>query len=159
MKDDLTIKEGITEEQIEELLYQSKSDPHIHENTNDLVRFASRAHWDQWVKKGRRFFVLTNSQDNLLGVIWITKKKMPDEVDERYRSLFDMTFAIRLYKSARGKKLSYTFMEEVFKRADLSKVWLTVLKTNYIAKALYEKFGFKTIFSNDKICVMIYERS
>lgn len=155
MKNDLIIQHDITDTQIDQLIQCTKSDPHIHQHTHDQMRFASRESFEDWRKKRRDVFVLTNSSGDLLGLIWFSKKTIPDQIASED---FDTTFAIRLYEKARGQRLSYFFMKHAFEKRGVSKVWLSVKKANHIAINLYTKFGFTKKKDLGESIVMTYER-
>lgn len=155
MRNDLIIQHGITDKQIEQLIHLTKTDEHIHAHTHDRKRFASIEAFKDWRKKKRDIFVLTDPTNELLGLIWFSKKTIPDHISA---DDFETTFAIRIYQKVRGKKLSYFFMKHSFEKMGVSKAWLSVKKTNQVAINLYTKFGFRKQKNIGESTIMTYER-
>jgi len=150
---DFVFKHGITDSQIDELIYFANNDPQIIAYTSDKTRFANRQAFDSWIiRRNPSIYTLSNNKDNLCGLIWLEKdNKIPG---------FDYTFAIRLYADARGKGLSYDFMKQAFDDLKPAKVWLECSADNLPAASLYKKFGFVQISepdSNNKI-LMTFSR-
>ncbi len=150
------IQERISRLQTDELIIQSKSDLLIKKFTSDSKRFKDKKTFNTW-KRNKKIFILTDEQKRLLGFIWFEKKgvllKNPPKKLESYKT----TFAIRLYKKARGKGLARDFMKEVFVRIDDRNIWLSTVYNNKRAINLYTKFGFKPVAKEDKRLYMIYE--
>ena len=150
------IQEGISRLQTDELIIQSKSDLMIKKFTSDLKRFKDKRTFNTW-KRNKKIFILTDEQERLLGFIWFEKKgvflKNPPKKLESYKT----TFAIRLYKRARGKGLAREFMKDAFMRIDDRNIWLSTVYNNKTAINLYTKFGFKPVAEEGKRLYMIYE--
>ncbi len=154
------IKEGITKKQIQQLINYTNTDEIIQETTKDLERFRSIEHFTSWQKKDRTVFVLTDVKDNLLGILWYGRKNLPNK---KYllpinKDSYGVTFAVRIYKPARGKGLSKHFMDKAFdKYKNLLEytqnpnkgIWLETTKNNLAAIRAYERFGFKVVSNPD----------
>ncbi|MDO8619380.1 MAG: GNAT family N-acetyltransferase [Candidatus Daviesbacteria bacterium] len=155
------IKKGLSEKQIEELLQYTKDDPDVQKFTSDPVRFKDRKSFDKWLKKGREIYTLSDSGDNLMGIIWFAKEIFEGFKTNQHYSpdKYPYTFAIRMYASARGKGLAKYFMDFCF--ADFGKkgIWLTTSADNAPAVKLYTNFGFKQIPDTNPYnkIVMVYE--
>src|SRR3989344_5391173 len=87
--DQLNIIKGLTKEQIKQLLQYTKEDAAVQKYTSDATRFVSQNSFDKWISKEKFIYTLTDNEQNLLGIIWFSKKEF-----EKY----PFTFAIRLYK-------------------------------------------------------------
>ena len=105
---DVFIQQGILDCQIDQLIEYSNTDPDIKKNTTDPVRFKNRDLFNEWLKKGRIIYSLTDKNKNLLGVIWFGQKDPPIKLKANF------TFAIRIYGSARGQGLSQIFLKTTF---------------------------------------------
>ena len=155
MKNDLIIQHNITDEQIRQLVSYTKKDNQIQMHTHDKKRFLSVESFEEWKDKNKEIFVLTDSSKELLGLIWFSKERIPGHIDSKE---FDTTFAIRIYERARGKRLSYYFMQHAFEKVGITKTWLSVKKTNHIAIKLYKKFGFKKYSNINDSVIMTYKK-
>lgn len=152
---------GISVGQINKLIEYSASDNLVLKFTSDSERFKNKHAFDKWNKKGRVIYTLLDASDQLLGIIWFGKKKMPLGrvlIENVERTHFGMTFAIRLYGIARGKGLSTLFMKkaysdyiksEMFKNAPDQGFWLEAYAHNTPAIRTYISFGFKNISTPD----------
>lgn len=154
---DFKIRRGILDKQVKQLIEYSLTDETVAKFTSDKERFKNEESFLEWKKKGREIFTLNNNNDDLLGIVWLGLKELPErnyqiEIDpEKYKS----SFAIRIYGEARGKGLAIDFMKQCLK---MNGVWLEVSNDNLAAKSLYSKFGFRQaseIDKNNKI-IMIY---
>lgn len=154
------VKEGITKKQIQQLINYTNTDELIQETTKDLERFKSIEHFTTWLKKDRTVFVLTDIKDNLLGILWYGRKTLPNKKYLLPFSIenYGVTFAVRIYKPARGKGLSKLFMDKAFdKYKHLLEytenkhkgIWLETTKSNLAAIRAYERFGFKIVSNPD----------
>lgn len=154
---ELFLASGLTEKQIEQLLHFSLNDSSVSEQTSDPIRFKDKDAYEKWLKKGRTVHTLTNAQEDLLGIIWYGQEDFPNEADfieEFDPNEYGVTFAIRIYEKARGKKLSQHFMRaslESFVNSDDHKkierqgIWLETSITNNAAVTSYTKFGYKQV--------------
>lgn len=138
---DFVFKPGISDSQIDELIYFANNDPQIFMYTSDKKRFATRNDYDIWQKRNPVIYTLSNKKGNLCGIIWFQDK---DEVPG-----YNITFAIRLYKEARSKGLSFDFMKKAFDDFKPQKVWLKCSADNVPAVSLYKKFGFVQVSEPD----------
>ncbi len=164
----LSIKKGLTDSQIDQLIEYSTTDPDLKKFTSDPVRFKDRAGFDEFSKHILAYYVLTDEDENLLGVIWFDDLSMyviPENNVSQGSSLdsgpqtvrndmgdYGISFAIRLYGQARGKGLAVPFSEKAFEDFKTSeeylnhphqKFWLAVSPENQAAVAVYKKLGFK----------------
>lgn len=136
LKFKLSVVKGINENYINQLIDFTNSDYEVQTFTHDKERFSNKNRIKDWLKSNKKIYILTNSQQKLLGIIWFTRNKYEGS---------SWTFAIRLYKPARGKGLAPTFMKIVFDDFDPKKktsVWLSTDLKNRPAAMLYQKFGF-----------------
>jgi RimJ/RimL family protein N-acetyltransferase len=141
----LQTKKGLSESQIKKLIYYSNHDPKIKRFTHDYVRFRNKKSFDSWINDDTRIFTLTNTNDDLLGIIWIKPKI------NKY-SKYQHTFAIRIYKPIRGKGYSYDFAKNVLSTLKTEGLWLSTNIENIAAIKLYNKLAFKQIGKeNDQI--------
>lgn len=157
----LKITEGITSEQINDLINYSNSDELILKTTRDDSRFRDKTAVKLWLKKNRKIYTLSNDRDKLLGIIWFGKEKMPDInhlPKNFYRSKYGITFAIRIYADARGKGNAKPFMKSAFEKYKKTEeyknnpskgIWLETQKDNIAALASYKNFGFSEIDDPD----------
>ena len=151
-----SISEGLTDKQITQLIEFTNTDPLILANTSDKERFKNRASFEKWFEKKRKIYSLIDNDKNLLGIIWFGIKQIPKELDlENFNaSSYSITFSIRLYSTARGKRLSHQFMEkalnlykqtnEYLKNPEKG-MWLVTNSDNKAAIKTYEKIGFKFV--------------
>lgn len=124
---DFIFKKGITDSQIEEIIYYANHDEQIIKFTSDKTRFADLSAYKSWfTKKNPTIYTLTDKLGHLCGFIWF-------ESD---------TFAIRIYAEARGKGLSFDFMKQAFDDFKPKSVWLECSADNLPAVSTYKKFGF-----------------
>lgn len=154
---DLEIKKGINNKQIDQLIEYSAKDESVAKFTSDRERFESRQAFDEWQKGGKEIFTLANKNGDLMGIIWLGLKEMPqaewrEKID---KDSYKLSFAIRIYGEARGKGLALDFMKKCIKNKG---IWLATSDDNLAAKALYSKFGFRQVSdpSEDNKIVMIY---
>ncbi len=167
----LTVKKGITDSQINQLIEYAHSDPAI-ELTNDPKRFASRADFDAWRKETAVFYTLVDDKDNLMGIIWFepVTLKYEGKIERKNPEHYGITFAIRLYQEARGKGLSEPFTKvalEDFKKTreyldnPNNGIWLGTFPENIPAKKSYLRSGFKEVFvrADGKRLIMILKDS
>ena len=106
---DVFVHQGILDSQIDQLIEYSQTDSDIQKFTSDLTRFANKKSFYQWQQKGRIIYALSDTQKNLLGIIWFGHKEAPlKDVTANF------TFAIRIYGSARGQGLAQEFMKITF---------------------------------------------
>ena len=110
-----------------------------------------RSKFNQWLTTNPIPYTLTpkDSPNVLSGFIWFVQMDLPEEIASQTDQQTNWTFAVRLYENARGKRLSYPFMDQAFKEFWQENpdeiIWLSTGKDNAIAKKIYEKFGFQKI--------------
>lgn len=154
--DNFLIKNGISNWQIQQLINLTNTDDDIKKFTSDQKRFSSIEAFEEWKKKDRSIYILTNDQEELLGIFWLGEKKLPEaDYDKSFdRNKFGITFGIRIYGEARGKGMASNFMNEAINRFKDSKIyneipkkgiWLETKVHNLAAIKLYTKFGFKVV--------------
>ena len=141
-----TFRKGISADHIKQLIKYSndKNDISIFKYTSDQTRFANQKSFDQWFKQGRTIYTASEGK-NLIGIIWFGSKPIP--VDNYSH---DTTFAIRIYPKARGKGVSFSFMDYAFKNYQPKNLWLECSADNTPAVKLYTKFSFHQVTSPDK---------
>jgi len=136
----MEIKNALSEKNIGQLIEYANNDELIKKYTSDLKRFKDRDSYENWLKKGRKVYVLVDDKDNLTAISWF------GEEGEGF------TFALRVYGKARGKGLGYGFLKETmnqfmelddYKMANNKEWWLETSKDNIAAIKIYEKLGFK----------------
>lgn len=143
---------GTTEKQIGQLINFANTDPEVRRFTSDPKRFRDRKAFDRWRKKGRVIYTLTDENDDLLGIIWLGKKEIPqrDFTENFDPQDYKVTFGIRIYGAARGKGLARPFMAETFNHFSPKGVWLETSGENIAAVRAYTNFGFRKITEPDE---------
>lgn len=141
------VQRGITDKQIDELIYHALNDSVIHTFTGDKERFRDRKSFDQWHKKSTEIFVLTDDKKQLLGIVWFEPLALPQAHFTRSldTASYTITFAIRLYTEARGKGLGKWFLNKVLEMVHYPNVWLKTSHDNVPALRLYKRFGFEQV--------------
>jgi len=158
------ISPGITESQITQLisLTSAQSDPATMRNTSDWKngkgRFASRANFDTWLNKGRSIYVLSQDSQDVAGIVWYGAEQLPSDGNTFIHGFdstkYGITYAIRLYGSARGVGLAPTFTNtslEMFRSSSEYQkitnngVWLETNSDSISAIKAYEKIGCKQV--------------
>ncbi|HTK03607.1 MAG TPA: GNAT family N-acetyltransferase [Alphaproteobacteria bacterium] len=140
---------NITNSQIDQLIKFTKADSEVQKFTHDLERFANHESYKNWIKNKKYIYTLTDNKNNLLGIIWFSKKQIPQAPDYPY------TFAIRVYPPARGKGFAKSFMKMALKDFDKKKIWLAT--TNPKAIKIYKDLGFKEIGKHEEEILMVFE--
>lgn len=152
------VVEGITDSQKGQLISYTWSDSDIRRFTSDAERFSSLKTFVEWREKRRKIYVLTNEEDELLGIIWFGEEQIPVEYKVDYKE-YGVTFAVRVYGEAKGRGLTNQFMEDAFNLFESRKkyqdiqnkgVWLEVSAGNAVAIRAYERFGFWPVDGSDK---------
>lgn len=160
--DDLTIKEGLTDNQINQLVDYTNNDLDIQKLTTDKTRFYNFESAKKWFEEKKvKTFVLTDNNQKLLGVIWFHKMDMPkyEYLNNLNPDDFRFTFGVRLYGSARGRGLAVDFWQkcweqfqvtEDYKSSDKKGLWLGTHVDNFKAISLYHKLGFAEVNNSKK---------
>lgn len=152
----------INSKYINQIVKFSKHDSLIKKFTHDFERFKDKYSFNRWYKKGKILYLLINHKTKLLGIIWFGKSSN-NTVKEK---LPFFTFAIRIYKPARGLGLSEKFFNithnDLLSTLKLSKskyngLWLSTNCENLIAIHLYKKLGFKKFKKTNNELIMILE--
>jgi GNAT superfamily N-acetyltransferase len=170
--DTLSIYRGILDEQIDELINHSTTDPEIQKYTPDNIRFKDRMAYEVWFKKGRTLYTLIDSRGSLTGIIWFGPSKFDTDVltEAITHEDYPLTFAIRTYPPLRGRGVARPFMECSF--TDYTKqnefinskskgIWLDVHNDNSVAINLYKTFGFRVVSTphpEHKRIVMVWDK-
>jgi len=148
----LVITSGITDHLVTQLINYSNNDESVVKNTSDKKRFKDQSTYNEWLKKGRKIFTLTDKEQNLLGIMWYGKEEMPREakyIEGIDTSQYNYTFAIRLYGRARGQRLAGKFMKATFdifmksSPVDFRGLWLETSADNTVAVKAYKSSRFK----------------
>ncbi len=149
--DELIIKNGISDIQIDQLSHHTAHDSDVHRFTQDKTRFSDRAEIEKWKKRASAIYTLSDATHDLLGLIWFEHAPIPHAqfVKTFEELLYTDTFAIRLYAHARGKRLAGWFMQRAFARYPHKNVWLKTSFDNHPAVRSYTKFGFGTVTKPD----------
>jgi len=145
------VKKGISFINIKKVIYYSSHDPLIEKFTSDKERYKNLKVFKKGLSK-REYYSLLDDNNDLAGIIWFTKKSIPD-IYKKYKldkNIYGFTVALRIYQSFRGKGLSNPFLNEAimrFKKSALNKgnkykLWLLTGKDNLPAQKTYIKSGF-----------------
>ncbi|MPM67029.1 hypothetical protein SDC9_113945 [bioreactor metagenome] len=143
---DVFVQQGILDCQIHQLIEYSHIDLDVQKFTSDITRFKDLVSFKKWLTQGRIIYTLADKNHNLLGIIWFGQKDAPININANF------TFAIRIYKAARGQGLSQEFMKIAFfdllknqKQSSITGFWLETSIDNLTAIHIYEKFGFQKV--------------
>jgi hypothetical protein len=151
---------------LEGQLIRKSLQPHIVKYTpNDSEkRFVDNTTFKLWYEDGHTVHWLLNAEGDLGGIIWYRKKTMPVTLNLSVKPVD--TFAIRLYEGYVGHHLSNPFMKLSIKihvmlkkeRGEtINTMWLETTTKNSAAIASYNKFGYKEVFRNDDIVLMVID--
>lgn len=154
---DVFVQQGILDCQITQLIEYSQTDSDIQKFTSDKNRFTNKDTFNQWQQQGRIIYTLTDTHQNLIGIIWFGHKDPPvKNINANF------TFAIRIYGPARGQGLSQEFMKMTFdnllknqKDSHITGFWLETSVDNFTAIHTYEKFGFQKIDQQSDKIIMV----
>ncbi len=149
----LSIAKNITNNQVNQLIKFTKIDNEIQKYTHDKERFKNQKTYAAWLKNKKVIYSLIDRENNLLGIIWFSKKKTPEAKG------CDFTFAIRIYPPARGLGFSRKFIKIVLADFKHKNLWLSTLKNNKKAIKIYQSMGFKEIASKENEVLMILQNS
>ncbi len=150
------IHPAITSSQIEQLIAFTQSETDPVKLGRDGQRFMSREQYEEWSKKGRTIYTLTDNIDaegRLKGIFWAGEKELPDRADYSESldpNFYRHTYAFRLYDSARGKGISHsvlsTCIDEYVSKLSLPVgFWLETSGANEVAIHMDEKQGFRVV--------------
>lgn len=155
--------EGLNKSHRQQLLDFSQSDREIVANTGDATRFGTVAKMNKWLAGSRIFYLLTPKENanEMSGLIWFSLEPLSIKTTNSQANKAQWTFAVRLYKSARGRHLSKPYMKKSFKhfwqKHASEPVWLSTKSTNFVAQKIYTNFGFKLIGEkNGRLFYIIY---
>lgn len=138
-----------TPELIHQLVTKSQQE-HIKEFTprDSSYRFKTIKTTNNWLAEEREVHWLIGKNNDLAGIIWYRRAEASiKDVDINME-----TFAIRLYEGYTGKGLARPFMKQsleiynkrkVLNSKPLNLIWLETESDNFIARNLYEKFGYE----------------
>lgn len=100
----LSVLEGISKNQISQLLFNTKGDKLIKATTHDLDYFKSQKTFLSWKSRGKSIYTLINKNGKLFGMIWFNKKHPGNQ---------NVKPEIRIYSPGKGKKIAKKFLEIV----------------------------------------------
>lgn len=159
---DLNFYQGIGDKQINQLISYTHQDSQVAKFTHDLVRFKDSKSARDWFKTGRRAYVLSDRQGNLLGLMWVADKILPkrEYIADFDHKIYGTTLAIRLYEQSRGKGLAAGFLKKVMEREGVKGFWLEVHSQNEPALRVYRKIGFQAVSKSnpENRIIMIYPK-
>lgn len=161
-----SVHEGISEDNLRQLIEYTHSDPTIQKFTSDLKRFPDKESFDKW-KVGATIYTLSSAENKLLGLIWFRVLGIPEPYFSEVPNSADyqVTVAVRLYSEARGKGFLRPFLGSAIEKFKSTKsyenikgkkgIWLLTAEDNLKAQASFEKFGFKKITAKSGRLLMI----
>jgi ribosomal protein S18 acetylase RimI-like enzyme len=172
----LTLKTGITPNQVNQLIEYSNNDEAVIKNTTDSERFQNFESFTNWHQNNVTIYTLQDSLENLLGIIWLQSKPLPKtnlkpEFQNLDTNYYNHTFAIRLYNQARGKKLAKNLIltcikdyiqTPTYKNSKKKGIWLQTSADNQPAinayKSIFTQVSQTPEHNNsDKKIVMILD--
>lgn len=151
--DQYKFKKGITEDQIEQLVKYAQTDPDVINNTADTTRFKDKETFKEWIKiKNATIYTLSDSEQHLLGIVWVHPKPFPerDFTREFNPSDYPETIAIRMYGEARGKGLAFDFIKKAIQDYGKVNMWAETTQDNSAAVKLSHKLGFEQVSKADE---------
>ena len=176
-----SIKLGISQKHVLELIDYTNTDPFFKNNTSDLLRvdgslgrFSNLFEYQKWLDRGKYIYTLISPNNDLMGIIWFSQEKpnfdsymLTEQFDHDH---YSFTFAIRLYSAARGVGLAKQFASIAtthFTQSDSCRmeprngIWLDVKSTNLAAISIYKGLGFKQVGTNliEKSLLMLQYQS
>lgn len=154
--DSIKIKQGLTPNQINQLITFTNADAQVLQFTSDSQRFSNKKTFNSWLKNGKYMYSLVNINDNLLGIVWFSEKQPPVEFanSQKYR----FTVAIRIYGESRGKGFSKQFLNFSIKHFQKTPeylslkqtgLWVVIDKGNVPSLKLHESLKFKQVTKPD----------
>jgi len=167
-KSKICMVKGLPSNLVTKLLDYSKNDEIIKQNTSDAKRFATLEAFNEWLKKDRDIYTITDKKkEKLMGILWFGFRPLLKEkikVDDIYSYLkldnFCITVSYRLYKDLRGKRMFTKIFKEAFNHFKQSKTykelenknqndfWLETNSDNTNSLMAMQKLGFKIIGKN-----------
>lgn len=147
----LTVNEGLTNDQIDQLIHYATTDKVVGAYSSDPRRFKDREAYDNWLRKRHSIYSMVDNEGKLLGIVWFGKSSFPDiKLKSEFANLntksYGITFALRIYDEARGnniaKKLTAaTFTvylaSEDYHSAGGNGIWLETSEENVAAVKTY----------------------
>lgn len=149
----LTLKFGLTDDQINELISYSQADEAVKAYTLDTKRFQNKQTYARWLSKGRSPYCLSDKEGKLLGLIWFRRANFPainlsSEFLNLDKNKYQITLAVRTYGPARGKGLARSLIIKAYELYTQSPeylqnpgkgVWITTSVHNISAVKTYRK--------------------
>lgn len=149
------LAQGLGDAHQRQLLDFSQNDLLIVQNTSDPERFASGKKLAAWLAGDRLVFALTpaDQPEVLAGLFWFSHEAFPleavDQEANHNAQNAHWTMGIRLYETARGKRLSLPFMKTAFehfwRQHPSESVWLSTREDNAASQKIYTQFGFQPV--------------
>lgn len=150
--DNLEINEGLTDEQVAQLVKYTNSDPDIQKYTSDNTRFKSAEIYKNWLKKIEpTVYSLVDPNRNLVGIGWFSRKKFPRAklTKEINTDNYPFTNGVRIYGDARGKGLGSWFYKFILDKCPAN-TWNMISVENIPSIKLHQKMGFIQVSETDK---------
>lgn len=159
----LSIREGLSEKHIEQLVTFANTDSAIAEQTSDPKRFKDHEAYNKWLEKERSIYSLTDNEGNLLGIVWFGRSSFPDvklrqEFTNLDPSTYRVTFALRVFDQARGKNIAKkltaaaitAYLSSAEYKATGGGIWLETSENNVAAVKTYHPLFTQVSDADDK---------
>ena len=156
-----TVEQGWSDDLANELVGVSLEPTiQIHTSHDAEYRFRDFEAASDWYNNPEKLPTTYSLRDDttreLGGFAWFSRQQHP-----RVGSAYQATFAIRLYDSTRGKRLSYPFAVAAHEDflsfsslEDISGIWLETNNQNVPAHRLYQRLGYHVLVLADNRVVM-----
>lgn len=148
----IKIKQGITPNQIHQLIIYTNQDKQVAKFTSDIKRFHNKDAFSNWIKNGKYIYTIVDIRDNLLGIVWFSEKSPSIQFD--HAENYQFTVAIRIYGEFRGQGLGKQFLNFSIRHfkttfeylsADKRGIWVTISNDNIPSVKLHETLKFTKV--------------
>jgi hypothetical protein len=159
---------GITPDQVEELLSNTRTDPYFKSHTSDLMvdgreqgRFSSKEKFDHWRLKrgGRQIYSLLDEENKLAGILWFGQEPLNlkdyDPTNLSFDpSLYGLTWGFRIYGDSRGTGLAAPFAKQAhdhfltspgYLQSSSPGLWLETDVDNQGTQVTGKKLGYSVV--------------